>query len=83
MELRFLSYRIPYEPRINPHPFFVKVVKKAFCKTKVAKIVLFERYGMVEDMPEIEYWDEADAHENGLCNPCPWHFLFHLKKKKK
>lgn len=51
MELRFLSHRIPYEPRINPRPLLL-MVKKAFTELTRLKLFCFERYGMVEDMPE-------------------------------
>jgi len=55
MELRFLFHRIPYEPRINPRLLLLKWSRKLFTKLNQLKLFYFERYSMVEDMPERDY----------------------------
>lgn len=55
MKLRFSSHRIPYEPRINPRPLLLKWSRKLFTELNRLKLFCFERYGMVEDMPETDY----------------------------
>ena len=49
---------------------FLEVVKKAFTKQILPKLFCFERYSVVENMPEKKYWDKVDTHENGLGMGC-------------